>query len=164
MRVKFIFALTYFSASPQSRFSGARSEPGPDLQNGSASRAPRSDGNTYFGFQLLSTGRSRKISKVPRSPRNKNLAQAITWFVRVTIHCTSFHLQHISMWPVFTRQKTFEKKSEGKFTLNKLSNLNLGGLDPLGHTCTFITVFFFFFFMTKQKSKSKILEWFIICC
>ena len=55
-------------------------------------RAPLSDGKTFFMvFTYIWEEDVAKISKLPRPPRNINLARSKTWLVSVTNYCTIFN-------------------------------------------------------------------------
>ena len=45
----------------------------------------------FFGLHLYLVGKYCKNPQEPRALLNANLARAITWFVGITICCTSFN-------------------------------------------------------------------------
>ena len=71
------------------------------------------------------------IFKVPRAPHNVNPAGAITWLVGE--QSLLLFLNNNPPTPrEFFRDKILSKKiTWGNYSLNKLLNLNLGGLGPL---------------------------------
>ena len=98
--------------------------PGSDLPYDTVPGVPRSNGKTFFGFNLYLARRYCKIPKVQGAPRNVNPAWAIPWLFGITIYCTFFNKDSLPPRQFFHEKRLSEKKSLRKCLLSKLLNLN----------------------------------------
>ena len=118
--------------------------------------SPRSDGETFvLVLTYIWKKDVAKIFKVPRAPRNVNPAAAITWLVGE--QSLLLFLNNNPPTPrQFFRDKILSKEiTWGNYSLNKLLNLNLGGLGPL----VVYVLLQLVISMTKQKFYYLLLEY-----